>query len=228
MPVVNKDILIIDDDKEIRVLMRKMLEVVGANVQEKESVEEALRHSLASPPHLILLDLKMPRHSGFDFLMARNKSPILQKVPVVVVSGSRDKESIYRAISLGAADYVVKPLQTKTILQKVRKYLKDNAFFRYEFPKDQRPAASLQVSGEVTAFNKTYFKLEAPVKIEKNTTVKVEARVLKKIGGGQLVMKTANYPALYLENKRYLNTVQMVGATAEEIKQLKEAMKKFG
>lgn len=61
MAVVNKDILLVDDDREIRVLMRKMLEVVGANVLEQDSVEGALKYSLASPPHLILLDLRMPK-----------------------------------------------------------------------------------------------------------------------------------------------------------------------
>ena len=228
MPVAFKDILIVDDDKDIRVLMRKMLEVVGARVIEYDTVAGALEYTLQSPPHLILLDLKMPGHTGYDFLKARNRSRMLQKVPVIVVSGSRDKNSVYQAIALGAADYVVKPLQTKVLLQKVRKYLKDNAFFVYKFTIGERPKANMLVNAEIISFNKTHFKLDAPIKIEKNATIKMESRFLNNIGCGNVAIKSANYPAMYLDNKRYINTVQFVGASAEEIKKITQAMKKFG
>ena len=227
MAVVNKDILLVDDDREIRVLMRKMLEVVGANVLEQDSVEGALKYSLASPPHLILLDLRMPKRSGFDFLKARNKSALLQQVPVVVVSGSRDKDSIYKAIQLGASDYVVKPLNTKTILQKVRKYLKDNSFFGYEFVKGEEPKVEIQMTGQITGFNKTSFKLETSVKIEENTQIQLQAQFVKTVECEELVLKTSMHPARYQEDKRFQNTVQIVGASAKEAKKIQEAMKKL-
>lgn len=228
MSLAHKDILIIDDDREIRVLMKRIIDAAGANCIEQDNVEGGIDYAMASPPHLILLDLKMPKHSGFDFLKVRNKSQALQTIPVLVVSGSRDKDSVYKALSLGAADYIVKPLETKTLLQKIRKYLKDHAFYSYRFPEDEQPEAELSFKGHITKVNKTHFSLEAPVKILPHSQMRIQSRFLKMIDADDQTFKTSMRPPFYLEDRTYLNTVQFLGVDEESIQKIQELMKKAG
>ncbi len=71
-------------------------------------------------PSLILLDLKMPRATGFEILKWIRKHPELGDIPVVVLSGSQLKDDIERAYEVGANSYVVKPLGFEALVNFVR------------------------------------------------------------------------------------------------------------
>ncbi len=71
-------------------------------------------------PSLILLDLKMPRATGFEILKWIRKHPELGDIPVVVLSGSQLKDDIERAYEVGANSYVVKPLGFEALVSFVR------------------------------------------------------------------------------------------------------------
>lgn len=68
---------------------------------------DRLRHPL---PFLLLLDLKLPRLSGHEVLMWLRQQPLLKRLPVVVLTSSRQPEDINRAYELGANSYLVKPV----------------------------------------------------------------------------------------------------------------------
>ena len=70
-------------------------------------------------PTLIILDLKMPRTSGFEVLKSLRKHPRLNAVPVVVLSGSERQDDIQLAYHMGANSYIVKPLGFKELVQVV-------------------------------------------------------------------------------------------------------------
>ncbi len=101
-------VLVIDDSAYSRQTITRMLEksplveVIGA----ARDGEEALRKTLQLKPDLITLDLEMPRMDGFTFLrlvMARRPTP------VVVVSGRAEEDDVFKALDLGAVDFVAKP-----------------------------------------------------------------------------------------------------------------------
>lgn len=107
-------VLVIDDSAFSRRTISRMLErsplceVVGVAADG----EEALRKAFALKPDLITLDLEMPRMDGFTFLrilMSR------QPTPVVVVSSYSQKENVFKALELGALDFVAKPDRQHTI-----------------------------------------------------------------------------------------------------------------
>ncbi len=76
---------------------------------------------LAHPlPGLLLLDLKMPRMSGFDVLEWLARRPELSYLPVVVLSSSSDELDMRRAREMGARDYLVKPLGFRKLTQMLR------------------------------------------------------------------------------------------------------------
>jgi two-component system chemotaxis response regulator CheB len=91
---------------------RKIIRTILLEIEEVESVEtasdgeEAIKAVLASPPSIITLDLNMPRMDGFTFLrwLMRNRP-----IPVLVISAEGDEKNVFKALDLGALDFIVKP-----------------------------------------------------------------------------------------------------------------------
>ena len=73
-----------------------------------------------SLPHLILLDLKMPRVSGFDLLTWLRREAAFRKVPVIVLTSSNHETDIKRAYDLGANSYLVKPVSFEALVEIAR------------------------------------------------------------------------------------------------------------
>lgn len=71
-------------------------------------------------PVLVLLDLKLPRRSGFEVLEWIRRHPMLRRLPVVVLTSSRETEDIDRAYSLGASSYIAKPVAHEGLLECVK------------------------------------------------------------------------------------------------------------
>lgn len=73
----------------------------------------------ADHPRLILLDLKLPKIGGFEVLEAIKKDPILKRVPVVILTSSRQEEDVVRGYDLGANSYIRKPVNFDTFIETV-------------------------------------------------------------------------------------------------------------
>jgi len=123
-PLKHQTVLIIEDELPFRQIYRDILRLDGYTVLEAEDGEEALKMIEAQLPDLILLDLVMPKMSGFDVLAELKKSPAFSSVPVVVYSILNDKKEIDRAISMGANDYTVKgETPAREVLAKIKALL---------------------------------------------------------------------------------------------------------
>jgi two-component system chemotaxis response regulator CheB len=114
--------LVVDDSSLNRRTIAAMLdeiEGVGA-VDLASDGAEALRVVEASPPDFVTLDLEMPRLDGYEFLhLLMDRNPI----PVVVVSGRSEKENVFRALELGAIDFIAKPQNDDAPLESLRRQL---------------------------------------------------------------------------------------------------------
>ena len=103
-------VLVVDDSAYNRKMIRAML----ADMKEVDTVaavsdgEEAIRTVMTNPPDVITLDLNMPRMDGFTFLrwLMRNNP-----IPVIVVSAEGGEKNVFKALDLGALDFVVKPVR---------------------------------------------------------------------------------------------------------------------
>jgi two-component system KDP operon response regulator KdpE len=114
-------VLVVDDEPQIRKFLRLGLEDSGFAVLEAASAEAALRAAVAARPELVVLDLGLPDREGFEVL-ARLRE--WSRVPVIVLSvRSREDEKV-RAFDLGADDYVVKPFGMPELLARVRAALR--------------------------------------------------------------------------------------------------------
>jgi DNA-binding response OmpR family regulator len=120
LPVV----LIVDDDEMTRLLVTETLEPQGFVVEEASSGEEGLDVFRRVRPDLILLDVNMPGISGFECCERLRLSPGGERLPILVLTGQDDDESIAHAYAAGATDFVAKPMRWKILGHHVRYLLR--------------------------------------------------------------------------------------------------------
>jgi two-component system chemotaxis response regulator CheB len=106
----NLYVLVVDDSAYNRKMIRGMLTDMEevSKVEAVSDGEEAIRAIMADPPDVITLDLNMPRMDGFTFLrwLMRN-----HPIPVIVVSAEGGEKNVFKALDLGALDFIVKPVR---------------------------------------------------------------------------------------------------------------------
>lgn len=108
-----KPILIVDDEKNIRLTMLQSLEPLGIEVQAAVNGEEALQKLREGPFGLVFLDLRMPGMDGMEIL--RQIKDDWPKIRVVIITAHGTIESAVEAMKLGAADFVQKPFSPREI-----------------------------------------------------------------------------------------------------------------
>jgi len=112
-------ILIVEDNLDVRSLLRQVLLLDGWRVETAGNAREAIAVLEAQLPAIVLLDLAMPEMDGWAFLNRRSLEPTWQRVPVLVMSGSHDRAA--EAIEKGANGFLPKPFT----IQELRETLAD-------------------------------------------------------------------------------------------------------
>src|SRR5258708_1559661 len=108
METGSKKIMIIEDDRFLSSLMKARLEKEGFTVAQAFDGEEAMQALKNDIPALVILDLIMPKVTGFEVLQMISITPQLDKVPVVIVSNLAQDSDIEKARQLGAREYFIK------------------------------------------------------------------------------------------------------------------------
>ena len=124
-----KNILVVDDNKQNRKILCKILNSCGFNVVEAENGEIALEllNDRRKPVSLVLLDLFMPIMDGYSVLKAMNDTGIIASVPVIVTTDNENEE--IRCLENGASDFIKKPYSAELVQHRVKSLLRlwDNA-----------------------------------------------------------------------------------------------------
>lgn len=113
-------VLVVDDDIAMRLLIREALEQADIIVEEAENGAEALSAFKRHAPDLVFMDVKMPGMDGFTSCTQLRQAPGGDQVPIVMVTGLDDIESIERAYEAGATDFVTKPITWPILPHRVR------------------------------------------------------------------------------------------------------------
>jgi CheY-like chemotaxis protein len=117
-------ILLVEDEPTYRGILRKILEDADCRVTEAEDGLQALAALRNERPNLIFLDLMMPNLDGLETLKQVKSNPLLKPIPVVMLTGMSEKDIVRECIRQGAVDFVVKPSNRATLLQKVETHMR--------------------------------------------------------------------------------------------------------
>lgn len=126
-----KDILIIEDDKELSMITSDMLEDYGYEIGICHTAEDAYDFLTEHSVRLIILDINLPGDSGFDFCQELRRS---STVPVIFVSARTSETDRITGLDLGADDYLAKPYSLQELLSRI----KANMRRAYGFGKEDR------------------------------------------------------------------------------------------
>jgi len=127
MPSRSENILVVDDEQNIRLLLRSVLESDGFTVSVAAGVEEAIDSIEQRMPALILLDLLMPGSDGMTVLEYLNQKPPEQRPRVIVLTANGRVPVVVKAMRLGASDYLEKPTTPEDLRISVAAALEESA-----------------------------------------------------------------------------------------------------
>ena len=114
-------ILIVDDQPEIRELVKVTLEVADYQIFSAEHGQEAIDVAQAEHPDIILLDIKMPGSSvnGLEVCRRLKQDPITANIYIIIISASAQKKDLEFGDKVGADDYFIKPFSPAALIQKI-------------------------------------------------------------------------------------------------------------
>src|SRR5258708_39823675 len=122
---VQGTILIADDDPISRQMLRLFLQQDGYIIHEVEDGPEVIAMYESFQPDLILLDAMMPQMTGFEVCTRLQELPGGDQIPVLIITGLDDEESVDQAFAAGAADYITKPVHWPVLRQRLRRIIRN-------------------------------------------------------------------------------------------------------
>jgi CheY-like chemotaxis protein len=117
------NILVAEDERDIRELIQITLSSVGHNVTTVPNGAEAVEQAQKLLPDLILMDVRMPRMTGYEACQAMKEIDALKRTPVVFLSAKGQDEEIKQGMDVGATDYILKPFSIADLIQRVTEIL---------------------------------------------------------------------------------------------------------
>ncbi len=120
-------ILIIEDEEDIRELVKYNLQRENLGVLEAESGEEGLKLVERAAPDLILLDLMLPGKDGLEICRMLKRDESTQNIPVIMMTARGEESDIVTGLELGADDYIVKPFSPKVLGARIKAVLRRRA-----------------------------------------------------------------------------------------------------
>ncbi|MCA1962229.1 MAG: response regulator transcription factor [Desulfomonile sp.] len=129
----NEKILAVDDDEDIRELVKYNLAKDGFRVRCVASGEQALTEALDFTPDLVLLDLMLPGLDGLDVCRQLKSNPKTNHIPIIMLTAKGEDSDVVAGLELGADDYITKPFSPRVLLARTKAVLRR---FRREQPQD--------------------------------------------------------------------------------------------
>lgn len=116
-------ILVAEDERDIRELIAFTLRFAGFDVMLATNGAEAVELAEANPPDLVILDVRMPKMSGYEACRRLKENPRTSSVPVVFLSAKGQDSEIQQGLASGADEYILKPFAPDELIQQVRDIL---------------------------------------------------------------------------------------------------------
>lgn len=137
-----KRILLIEDEEDIAALMKLQAEACGYKMHVEVDGINGYRAIEREKPDLVLLDIMLPGHNGFDVCRKIKNHPDLRHIPVIILSAKSEELDMVLGLELGADDYVAKPFSPKVLFSRIKAVLRRT--------KETEKAPKLLTFGEFT------------------------------------------------------------------------------
>ncbi|MBE2295297.1 MAG: response regulator [Phycisphaerales bacterium] len=116
-------ILVVDDEPNIVLSLEFLMKQAGFQVRTAADGEAALAALAAEQPDLILLDVMMPRKTGYEVCQAIRANPDWKDVRIIMLTAKGREVEREKGLALGADDYITKPFSTQEVVERVRELL---------------------------------------------------------------------------------------------------------
>jgi CRP-like cAMP-binding protein/DNA-binding NarL/FixJ family response regulator len=128
-----KNILLIEDNAEIRENTGEILELAGYQVRTAENGKIGVEMALEHKPDLIICDIMMPVLDGYGVLHLINKNPDLNGIPLIFLTAKAERSDFRKGMEMGADDYITKPFNDTELLSAVEGRFKKAAFYKKQY-----------------------------------------------------------------------------------------------
>ena len=120
MEAMRDRVLVVDDEPDVRMLLRTNLRAAGFDVLEASNGSEGLSIAKHEMPTVIILDLMMPEMNGIEVCRALRKHPPTSRIPILMLTAKTAEEDKVAGFEVGADDYVTKPFSPREVVLRVR------------------------------------------------------------------------------------------------------------
>lgn len=219
---VLKNVLVIDDNRNDLLMVKFVLMKMGLNpilLDKPKQVVDTLQMYKVS---LVVLDLEMPEMNGIDVLKKIKRIDTYKHIPVVMLTGHSAFEDVKSAVSLGAVDYIVKPIDTVIFETKINKIIKSDTtstdWIEYEIKELADSEVQLYFVSHITSIGETSITLKVNQPLPVGARLFTQAPLFEK-----LEIKT---PALKVEhceekNGEYMVRCTLLGLSESDLKKIR-------
>lgn len=124
LPVSKKNILVVDDEKDLLDLIEYNLKKEGFDVLKAEDGQEGIEAARKHQPDLILLDIMMPKMDGLEVVERIRDDSQLKRIPVIFLTARGDEKTEVEGLDKGGDDYITKPISTTKLISRIKAVLR--------------------------------------------------------------------------------------------------------
>lgn len=216
-------ILIADDQRTVLTLIESLLRSRGHVVTSVTNAHDAVDKLQNHPCDLLITDVMMPGGaSGFDLAKTVRKHDRLQHLPIIILTGRREKKDIEAGIASGADDYVIKPIDPDVLLAKVDSLLTKKQKPATSFAKcTVREDARWDVKNEIVEVSEIGLTLMSALPAAIGSKVKIQSRFFQDVGIEPPTLRVVECEPADAEASAYIVQVHFVGLTEKAMTPLR-------
>lgn len=217
----NKTILIVDDDPDIRIYLRKILEGMGHEVFAAENPKEAEKIISTQYPHMVLLDINLDNENGLNFVAQIRMIDPYRKIKIVIISSTTNKKAIEVSQKIGTDGYLVKPINNNILLTTMKKLIPEMDLKTVCHIKEIDTLMMVKCFGQLHKISETSAILRSKIKFTEKIKLSLKGNFLKKyeLERAQFVV---NKPSKDVVPGVYDTEIQLIGLKESDLKEIRK------
>lgn len=213
------NILIVDDQRSVLLTLEALLKKNGHEVKACLNVVDAINALGQRSFDLVITDAIMPGGSdGYTLIKAIRQNLKISQIPIILLTGKREKEDIQKGIEVGVDDYVVKPLDPELLMAKVSHLLSRESFNESHFAEATvRFPAELTIKLEMTAVSELGFNLHSNLSLPVGKIFSFKSKFFDEVGMEPIPVRIASCDEISGSDHIFKVKAHFVGITEKEL-----------